>query len=127
MKVAVYPKLTDVVRKKVQIVTRKIFDFIMTSKWRPLKNIPFCTIPASGSNFNPRNTQCMSACPVGPADRTEVVKIFVFSRSKSGIFDLALNKIKYFSKVSGYRINPLPTPEATEQADLHRLLFSFDY
>jgi hypothetical protein len=45
---------------------------------RPLKNIPFWPIPALGSNFNPRNTSCMSACPVGPADRTGVVKIFVF-------------------------------------------------
>jgi hypothetical protein len=26
----------------------------------------------------PRNTQCMPACPVGPADRTGVVKIFAF-------------------------------------------------
>jgi hypothetical protein len=34
---------------------------------RPLKNVPFYPIPASGSNFNPRNTQCMS-----------VVKIFAF-------------------------------------------------
>jgi len=34
---------------------------------RPLKNAPFCSIPASGSNFNPRNTQCIT-----------VVKIFTF-------------------------------------------------
>ena len=34
---------------------------------RPLKNAPFCPIPASGSNFNPRNTQCI-----------HVVKIFAF-------------------------------------------------
>jgi len=32
-----------------------------------LKNLPFCPISASGSNFNPRNTQCI---PVG--------KIFAF-------------------------------------------------
>jgi len=54
---------------------------------RPLQNAPFCPIPASGSNFNPQNTQCIPACPacpvapadgtgVGPADRTGVVKIF---------------------------------------------------
>jgi len=24
-----------------------------------LKNAPFCPIPASGSNFNPQNTQCI--------------------------------------------------------------------
>ncbi len=46
--------------------------------WRPLQNAPFCPIPASGSNFNPQNTQCIPACPVGPADRTGVVKIFAF-------------------------------------------------
>jgi len=34
---------------------------------RPLQNAPFCPIPASGSNFNPRNTQCIP-----------VVKIFAF-------------------------------------------------
>jgi len=34
---------------------------------RPLKNIPFCPIPVSGSNFNPQNTQCIP-----------VVKIFTF-------------------------------------------------
>jgi len=26
---------------------------------RPLQNAPFCPISASGSNFNPRNTQCI--------------------------------------------------------------------
>jgi len=41
-------------------------------------NAPYCPISALGSNFNPRNTQCMSACPVGPADRTGVAKIFAF-------------------------------------------------
>ena len=35
--------------------------------WRPLKRTPFCPIPVSDSNFNPRNTKCMS-----------VVKIFAF-------------------------------------------------
>ena len=36
---------------------------------RPLKNVPFCPIPASGSNFNPQNTQCIP-----------VVKIFALTR-----------------------------------------------
>jgi len=45
---------------------------------RPLQNALFCPIPASGSNFNPQNTQCIPACPVGPADRTGVVKVFAF-------------------------------------------------
>jgi hypothetical protein len=34
---------------------------------RPLKNIPFCPIPVSDSNFYPQNTQCIPA-----------VKIFAF-------------------------------------------------
>jgi hypothetical protein len=34
---------------------------------RPLQNTPFCPISASGSNFNPQNTQSIL-----------VVKIFVF-------------------------------------------------
>ena len=45
---------------------------------RPLQNAPFCPIPALVSNFNPQNTQCIPACPVGPVDRTGVVKIFAF-------------------------------------------------
>jgi hypothetical protein len=42
-----------------------------TLMWRPLKNVPFSPISVSGSNFNPRNTQCMS-----------VVKIFAFLELK---------------------------------------------
>ena len=43
---------------------------------RPLQNAPFCPISVAGSNFNPRNTQCMDACPDGfPSG---VVKIFAF-------------------------------------------------
>jgi hypothetical protein len=45
---------------------------------RPLQNVIFCPIFASGSNFNPRNTQCMS-----------VVKIFAF---------LELEKNEHFFK-----------------------------
>jgi len=56
---------------------------------RSLQNAPFCPISASSSNFNPQNTQGMPG-----------VKIFAFSRSKSGIFDLNLTKIEHFSKVS---------------------------
>jgi len=47
---------------------------------KPLQNAPFCPIPESDSNFNPQNTQCILACPVGPADRTGVVKIFALTR-----------------------------------------------
>jgi hypothetical protein len=42
----------------------------------------------SDSNFNPRNTNSITACLVGPADRTGMVKIFVF---------LDLNKKSCFS------------------------------
>ena len=43
---------------------------------RPLQNAPFCPISASSSNFNPRNTQCMDACPDGVF--IGVVKIIAF-------------------------------------------------
>ena len=33
---------------------------------RPLQKVPFRSISASGSNFNPRNTQCMSADKIWP-------------------------------------------------------------
>ncbi len=65
---------------------------------RPLQNAPFCPISASDSNCNPRNTLCMDACPDGFF--IGVVKIFAFPRSKSGIFDLNLNKNEHFSKVA---------------------------
>ena len=58
---------------------------------RPLQNAPFCPISVSSSNFNPQNTPCIRACPVGPEDRTGWLK---FSPS------LNLNKIEHFSKVS---------------------------
>ncbi len=46
---------------------------------RPLEIIPFCPIFASDSNFNPRNTHCIPACPVEcGAHSSGVVKIFVF-------------------------------------------------
>jgi len=31
---------------------------------RLLQNAPFCSISASGSNFNPRNTQCIPAVKI---------------------------------------------------------------
>jgi hypothetical protein len=46
---------------------------------RPLQNAPFCPISASGSNFNPRNTQCIRVCPVKcEAYFSGVVKIIAF-------------------------------------------------
>jgi len=45
---------------------------------------PFCPISTSGSNFNPRNTQCIP----------------VINPAKAGSPSLNLNKNKYFSKVS---------------------------
>ena len=74
-------------------------------KKRPLQNAPLCPISASGSNFNPQNTQCIP-----------VVKIFALTRGVhaprpygqlescpillSCRIALALNKIEQFSKVS---------------------------
>jgi len=49
---------------------------------------------STGSNFNPRNTPCIY--PKGIYYAAPVVKIFAFPRSKSGIFDLTLNKLKRF-------------------------------
>jgi hypothetical protein len=43
------------------------------------ENALFYPIPASGSNYDPRNTKCMSACPVKcEAYSSGAVKIFVF-------------------------------------------------
>jgi hypothetical protein len=69
-----------------------------------LQNAPFCPIQASGSNFNPQNTQCVPACPVGPADRTGVVKIVAFlglepRLNNKNRFNWA-GKIERFAKVS---------------------------
>jgi len=69
-----------------------------------LQNAPFCPISASDSNFNPQNTQCIPACPVGPADRTGAVKIFVFLELEPRLnikygFNRA-GKIEHSSKVS---------------------------
>ena len=92
---------------------------------RALKNVPFCPISAlapwnaepiplgSDSDFNPRNTQCIPACPVGPADRTGVVKIFVFLELEPRLnikygFNWA-GKIEHFSKVSSFlSVQPAP-------------------
>jgi hypothetical protein len=60
---------------------------------RPLQNAPFCPIPASVSNFNPQNTQCILQ-----------VKIFAFLGLEPRLnikygFNRA-GKIERFSKVS---------------------------
>jgi len=75
-----------------QVKHKKLYRYMKICGFhcqRPLKNVPFCSIYVSGSNFNPRNTQCIS-----------VVKIIAFPRSKSGICDLILGKIEHFSKAS---------------------------
>jgi len=58
---------------------------------RPLQNAPFCPISASGSNFNPRNTQCIP-----------VVKIFTFLalEQKYAFFKglIVLNICPYFPR-----------------------------
>jgi len=33
---------------------------------RPLQNASFCPISVSGSNFNPRNTQCIPVVKISP-------------------------------------------------------------
>ena len=57
-------------RLSVQVVYHAFYAVL--HQWhipvqRPLQNAPFCPISASGSNFNPQNTQCIPA-----------VKIFAF-------------------------------------------------
>jgi hypothetical protein len=49
---------------------------------RPLQNAPFCSISASVSNFNPRNTQCIP-----------VVKIIAFLELKQ--------KLTFFKGLDG--------------------------
>ena len=63
---------------------------------RPLKNAPFCSISASGSNFNPRNTQCIP-----------VVKIIAFLELKQkltffkGLYEMQHNaEVGLFTKPS---------------------------
>jgi hypothetical protein len=45
------------------------------SAMRLCHNTPIGPFSALGSDFNPQNTSSIPACPVGPADRTGVVKI----------------------------------------------------
>jgi hypothetical protein len=64
-------------------------NFLEGQEVRPLQNIPFCPIPASGSNFNPP-----------PSFGGLILKILnVFQWLKSSP-SLDLNKIERFSKVS---------------------------
>ena len=60
---------------------------------RPLKNVPLCPIPASGSNFNPQNTVCIPV--VNPPKIGGGLK---FSPS------LTLNKMERFSEVSSWKL-----------------------
>jgi len=69
---------------------------------RPLKNIPFCPISASGSHINPQNTQCIH--PKGISCGAPVVNIFTFLGLEPRLnikyrFNWA-GKIEHFSKVS---------------------------
>jgi hypothetical protein len=80
---------------------------------RPLQNAPFCSISALGSNFNPQNTQCIPACPVGPADRTGVVKIFAFLDLEQnwtffkglGVYPHSCDRIKLTSEIVAKHFN----------------------
>ena len=69
---------------------------------RPLKNALFCPIPVSDSNFNPRNTKCMDACPIGWLKLSS---------------SLVLDKIKHFSKVSSGFIYTLYNPYLSPTTD----------
>ncbi len=73
---------------------------------RPLKNVPFCPIFASGSDFNPQNTQCIPAakifafdsghpCPFTAAGPPSASPILLSCR-----IVLNWNRIEHFSKVS---------------------------
>jgi len=81
----------------------------------PNSGVPAERDLSTGSNFNPQNTPCIPACPVGPADRTGVVKIFAFLALEPRLnikygFNWA-GKIEHFSKVSIFCIriqNPAP-------------------
>jgi len=68
-----------------------------TSSLRPLQNAPFHPISTSGSNFYPRNTQCIPACPVEcEAYSSGMVKIIAFLElEQKGTFfkDLSLCSI----------------------------------
>jgi hypothetical protein len=73
----------------------------------PVRKRLISPISASGSNFNPQNTQCMDACP----DFIGVVKIIAF---------LELEKIisfsggtKLASKVIKFTLNPYLPPYQT--------------
>jgi hypothetical protein len=69
---------------RVLLTGKGFFPFIalMFSTVRPLQNAPFCSISASGSNFNPRNTQCIP-----------VVKIIAFLELKQ--------KLTFFKGLKG--------------------------
>jgi len=60
---------------------------------RPLQNAPFCPISVLGSNFNPRNTQCMPVVKIFACleleprlniktDLTGQAKLSIFQRSR---------------------------------------------
>jgi hypothetical protein len=46
---------------------QKVQKLVLGNQQSQFQNVPFCPISASGSNFNPRNTQCIP-----------LVKIFAF-------------------------------------------------
>ena len=74
-------------KSKFLSLFRSLFSGV-PNKMRPLKNAPFCPISASGSNFNPRNTQCIRA-----------VKIFAFLELKQ-----KLTFLKGLESASGFNI-----------------------
>jgi hypothetical protein len=70
-----------------------------------LKNLPFCPISALGSNFNPRNTQCIPVVKITAflepeprlnekADLTGQAKMNIFQRSQFFIIPWLINIVK---------------------------------
>ena len=105
------PRL-HIIRKDSQSITLPPYHWLFqdtteTFAKRPL--LPPATGGTLGSNFNPQNTQCIPACPVGPADRTGVVKIFACLELESRYSG------KHFSKVSSYFLRRMDCGRFTEK------------
>jgi hypothetical protein len=63
---------------------------------RPLKNAPFCPIPASVSNFNPQNTKCIP-----------VVKIFALlglRQNRTFFKGLKIQRDHYINKIIWFHV-----------------------
>ena len=93
---------------------------IFRVRMRPLQNAPFCPIPVSGLNFNPRNTKCIPACPVKcEAYFSGVVKIFTFlelEQNSAFCKDLRVS-VPERPEAEKFEIDS-PIPKQNEQLDI---------